>query len=151
AGDQDDVLPRHGQGVVEARARKALPQLLGGPLLVAEHDALDQAPPFAVEAGSNRAGQGAAKPVGDSAETAAMADELPPVGAQDDMDAVAPQPGALVKPVFRRLWPPDSGDGLEQATLRRRAAERQLEQDSLPEAEPPEAANLGWHSQLEPR
>src|SRR5436190_5010123 len=151
AGDQDNVLPRHGQEVVEARAPKALPQLLGEALLVAEYDALDHAPPFAVQSGSNRAGQDPAKPVGDSAETAAMTDELPPVGAEDDMDAVAPQPSALVEAAFRRLRRPHRGDSVEQATLWRRAAERQLEQDSLPETEPPEAANLGWDSQLEPR
>ena len=151
AGDEDDVLARDRQEVVEARDPEPLPELFGEALLVTEHDAFNHSTAFAVQAGCDRASHGLAQPVGDAPQTATVSDELPPVGAQDDMDAMAPQPGALVEAVLGRLREPDCGDSLEQATLRRRAPERQLEQDGLAEAEPTESMNLSRDPQLESR
>ena len=68
---------------------------------------------------------------------------LPAVRAQDDVDAVTAQPGALVEAV---AWPAAAAAPsrrLEHGALRRRAPERQLEQHRLAKAEPAEAAAPG--------
>ena len=76
--------------MVEPGCAKTLPQSFRERLLVAEHDALDDAAPVAVQARGDRAGQALAQAVGDAAEPAPTADDAPAVCAQHDMDAVAP-------------------------------------------------------------
>ena len=73
--------------------------------------------------------------VGDAAEPAAAADRAPVVDAQDDVDAVAAQPGALVEAVLGPGGSLTTPSTSRMAPWRRRAPERQLEQDRLVECE----------------
>ena len=135
--------------MVEARGAKAVPQVGRERLLVAEDDAFDDSAPLAVQPACGRSRERGAQPVGDAPEAAAMAGERPPVGAEDDVDALVPEPGALVEAVRGRPRQANRGDRLEQGALRRRAAERQLEENRLVEAEEPEPRHLCREPHLE--
>src|SRR5205814_6622480 len=116
-----------------------------------ENHAFDDPAPLATQAGHDRARERSTEPVGDASEAAAVADLAPAVRSQHHVYAVTSQPGCLVEAVLGRLRQPDRDDGLDQSSLRRRATERQLEQDGLAETEPAEAADLCRHPQLELR
>ena len=102
-GDECHVLSGNREQVIEARGAEAVAQLLRERLLVAEDDAFDHAAALAVKAGRDRRREPRAQPVGDAREPAAVADQPPAIRAQDDMHAVAREPGAFVEPVLRRL------------------------------------------------
>src|SRR5205807_6297621 len=78
-----------------------------------------------------------------------MADARPPVGAENDVDALVPEPGALVEAVRGRPRQANRRDRLEQGALRRRAAEWQLEENRLVEAEAPEPRHFRREPHLE--
>jgi hypothetical protein len=96
-------------------------------LLVTEHDPFDDATPLTVETRRDRAGKPGSQGVGDSAEATSVADQGPAVRVEDDVDAPAPQPRALVEAVDLRPWQPHGCDRLDHGPLRRRATERKLE------------------------
>ena len=125
--DQDHVLSRDREQVVEPRSAEVLPQVVGERLVVAEDDPFEDRAPLSRETGCDGARQPAAQGVGDSAEAAAPADERPVVDVEDDVDAVPAQPGALVEAVVGPARQPDDGKHLEGGALRRCAARRQLE------------------------
>ena len=54
AGDQDHVLSRDGQEVVEPRGAEVLAQVVGERLVVAEHDPFEDRAPFSREPGRDR-------------------------------------------------------------------------------------------------
>ena len=101
--------------------------------VVAEHDPFEDRAAFSRETGRDRRGEPAAQAVGEAADASAPADLLPLVDVQDDVHAVAAQPGALVEPVLGPARRPDDGEHLEDRALRRRAAERELELNALVE------------------
>ena len=135
--------------MVEARGLEAVAELVREPLVLAEHDAHEHRAPFPFEPRGDRARDVRAKPIGDAADTAAPADDPPVAAVEHDVNAAARQPAALVEAVFgaaRRVDPRTEG---EDGALGRRAAHRQLEQDTLPERAVPEPAHLGGHAQRE--
>ena len=136
--------------MVEARNPETLAQLLGEPLFVPEHNSFDDPSPFAAESRRDRPSETRAEPIGHSAQPASSSDLVPPIGAQDDVDAVPPEPRPLVESVLRRARKPHGGDSLEDRSLRRRAAEGQLQQDRLTQSQPAEAAHLPRDTKLEP-
>jgi hypothetical protein len=108
--------------VVEARSAKPLPQAVRERLLVAEDDALDDPSALAAKTGRDRAGEPSPEPVGESAEAAASADESPAIGAQHDVDPVAPKERPLIEAVLRPARRANGRNRLDDAALRRRAA-----------------------------
>ena len=84
-----------------------------------------------------------------AAEAAAPPHDPPLLADGDDVDAVPPEPGALVEPV--RRWPRklQPRDELQNRALGRRPAHRELEEHRLAHADPTEADEAGRHAQLE--
>src|SRR5262249_43613515 len=78
-----------------------------------------------------------------------MAGHAPPVAAQDDVNAVAPQPGPLVEPVLRPVRLHEDTEHLDDGTLGRRATARKLEHDRLDDCEPAEAHDAPRNANLE--
>ena len=117
--------------------------------VVAEDDAFEDRAAFSRQAGRDRGGEPAAKPVGQAAETAAAADGPPGVDPGDDVHAVATKPGPLVEAVFRPARKLELAEHLEHCPLRRRAPTRQLEQHRLFDAQETEPCNARRDADLE--
>ena len=149
-GYERHVLAGDGEQVVEARGPESLPQVWRERLFVAEHDALDHTAALAVEPRCDRPGEQRSQLVGDAAEAAPVADELPAVCSEHDVDALVPEPGALVEAVCFRPRQANGRDRLEHGALRRRASERELQESGFAKAETSEARHLGRDPKLEP-
>ena len=150
ARDERDVLSRHREEVVEPRRPEVATEAVGEPLVIAEHDSLEQRPPLAVQPGGDRAPEPGAQTVGRTGEPASAADLVPSVAAQYDVHAVAAQPGPLVEAVRRSARQLDLPEHPQDRSLRRRTAERKLEQHRLARAKPAEAPDLCRKTKLEP-
>ena len=72
-----------------------------------------------------------------------------PARPQDDVDSLAPEPGAFVEAVLLRTRPTDGRNGLEHASLRWCPAKWELQERRLAQAEPTEAADLRRNADLE--
>src|SRR5205807_1094659 len=83
---------------------------------------LDDAVPLAGEATRGRPPEPSAQPVCQTRQAAAPADHAPAVAAQDDVDALAPEPAGLVEAVRRPARAHELPEHLESGALRRRAA-----------------------------
>src|SRR5437868_12377593 len=79
----------------------------------------------------------------------AMPDQPPAVSGQHDVDAVAPEPGSLVEAVTGAVGKLRLRPHLEDAALRRRSPERELELSRLVECSQPEAPDANGHLQVE--
>src|SRR5690348_15460928 len=64
---------------------------------------------------------------------------------------MAPEPGCLVEAALLLTRTAHGGDGFDHASLRRGAAQRELEQDVLTELEAPETRDLRGNPDLEAR
>ena len=147
--EERDVLPRDGQEVIEPGRLEAVPELVREPLVLAEHDAREHRAPLPFEPRGDRARDMRTKSIGDAADAPAAADDPPVATVEHDVNAAARQPAALVEPVFRparRVHPRTEG---EDGALRRRAADGQLEQNTLPQRAVTEPPHLGGHPQRE--
>ena len=85
--------------MVEARSAEAVAQVRRERLLVAENDALDDSAAFAAQPACGRSRQRGTQAVGNAPEAAPVSNELPAVGVEDDVDALVPEPAALVEAV----------------------------------------------------
>ena len=79
-----------------------------------------------------------------------MPEQTPPVAGQDDVDAVAPEPGLLVETVTGAAGKLRLCAYLEDAALRGRSAERQLQLSRFVEREQAEPSDAHRHLQVEP-
>ena len=77
--------------------------------------------------------------VGDAAEPAAAADDVPLVDVQDDVDALPAQPRPLVEAVVGPARSSTTASSADDRALRRRAAERSSSCDALVRRAPVEA------------
>src|SRR5919204_3480100 len=136
--------------MVEARGSEVPSQLVRQPGVVAEHDALDDAAPVAGEATGSGPPEPGAQPVREARQAVATADDPPPVAAKDGVDALAPKPGGFVEAMRRSARADELSEYLEASTLRRRAAERQLEENRLVDDQAAEAGDTGREPELEP-
>src|ERR687886_2485840 len=129
--------------MVEARGPEVTPQPVRKADVVAEDHTLDDAAPLAGEARRGRPSEPRTEPVGETREASAPSDQAPPVAAQDDVDPLAPEPGGLVEAVRGPAGQDELSEYLEACALRRRAAERQLEEHRLVGQEAAEAGDAG--------
>ena len=120
--------------MVEAAGTKVLAQTVGQTLVLAEHDALDHAPAHAGDARDGGAGKPRVQPVADAGEPAAPSDDAPALRPQHCVDPMPTEPGALVEAVREAARGPEHPDQRKAGSLRRCAAERQLEQHRLARA-----------------
>ena len=144
-----DVLSRDGQQVVEPGGLEVAAELVGEPLVLAEHDSREHGTPVAGESRGDRARNVRAEPVGDAADPTARAHDPPVAAVQHDMDAAARQPAAFVEAVLRTARSCDRDSHVEDGALGRRAADGELEQDSLAERARVELTHLGWNANRE--
>ena len=141
AREEDDVLSRDRQQVVEPRPPEARLERGREPVVVPEQHAFEDRAPFSRETGRRGAAQPAADPVGDPAEPAPSPDDVPLVDVKDDVDTLAAEIGALVETVRRTAWQAHHGKQAHEGALRRRASERQFELHPLRERAPVEASD----------
>jgi hypothetical protein len=113
--------------VVETGLPEAVLELPGQPLIRAQHHACDQRRPLAVETGCDPAADEPAEPIGDATEPSPAAELVPAAPVQDDVHALAAEPGSFVEAVLRRPRLLRLGDRLDHGPLGRRSPERQLE------------------------
>ncbi len=98
-----------------------------------------------VEPGRAGPPEPAPQPVGDAADAASAADDVPLVDVQHDVDPLPAQPLALVEAVLRPARRAHDRERTDHRTLRRRAAERQVELDPFVDGatfEPPRTSRL---------
>ena len=124
AGDERDVLTRHGEQVVEPRGTERVPQVFVEPFVLAEHDPEQHGTPLAGDARRERGGDRSPEPVGNAAEPSAAADDLWVATSQDHVDAVAPKPRALVEAIVAGPRRGHEDRKLEDRALGRRPAHR---------------------------
>jgi hypothetical protein len=119
-------------------------------LLVAEDDAEHDGAPLPVKPPRHRVRERPAEAITDAVEAAAPTDHSHAVRLQDDVDAVAAKPRALVESVARATRQLCLCTNLEDGSLRRRPPERQLELRRLVEPPHAEAAHAHGHLEVEP-
>ena len=129
--EERDVLPRDGEQVVETGGAEVVLHVVRQPLVLAEHDTENDAAADAGRASPDGALDPVAKAISEAGNPAASADLPPARCVQDDVDALAREPAALVEPVLRaaRLLDPDGR--LEDGAPRRRAADGKHEEHAL--------------------
>ena len=137
--------------MVEPGRLEVVAELVREPLVLAEHDAGEHGAPLPVEPRGDRARDMRAEPIRDAADAAAAADDPPVAAVQDDVDAAAREPAALVEAVLRAARRGDRRSQVEDGALRRRAADRKLEQHALAQRALVEATHLGGNAQRERR
>jgi hypothetical protein len=147
--DKRHVLARDREQVVEARRTEALAELVGKPFVLAEDNTLHNAPPLAAKVLADPCGEPAVKRVPDAGRSAAPADTTPPIRAQHDVHATSTQPRSFVETVVALARPCERPDELESSPERRRASERQLQQNGLVRCEAPEAEGSREHADVE--
>ena len=108
--------------MVQARRTEGVAYVVAQPLVLAEHDAGEHGATLTFEAVES-SNQRTAQPVGETAHSAACADDAPLVRAQQHVHAAPAQEGALVEVVVA-LGLGDLAEQLELGPLRRRAAGR---------------------------
>ena len=120
------VLTGDGEHVVETGRPERLSELGSEPLLLAEHDPLDERSPLTRKSRCDRAGEVLADPVGDAREPAASSDHPVATRAHDRVNALAAEIGGLVVGGSRLALPRRDhlGDHVENRTLRRCAHRR---------------------------
>ena len=149
--EKRDVLTRHGQQVVEPGRLEVVPELVGEPFVLAQHDPRKHGSSLAVEPDRDRPRDVRAQPIGDAADPSATTDDAPVAAAKDDVDSAPRKPASLVEAVLRTARGRYDGAQGEDGALRRRASERQLEQDALAHRASTELAHLRGHSECEAR
>ena len=100
-GEERDVLPRDGEQVVETGGAEVVLHVVRQPLVLAEHDAENDAAADAGRAAPDGELDPVAKAIADAGNPAASADLPPARRLQDDVDALAREPAALVEAVLR--------------------------------------------------
>jgi hypothetical protein len=134
--------------VVEPRGAEVVAQLVGEPLVLAQHDTGDHRPPVALQAGRDRPCEPRPEPVGDTRRPTALADSAPAGSAQDDVHTAPAQQRPLVEAVLRAAGTLDLRNHVQLGALRGRAAGRQLQEDRLVEAVRSEALDLSGNPDL---
>jgi len=129
--DDGDVAAADGQEVIEAARTEILPEARAQALLLPEDDAFEHGAALAPEAGDGVAREPGVEPVGHTTEAPAPADDVPGVGAENDVDAVPAEPGPLVESVLRTARLTQLSEQREPGALRRGASGRELEQRRL--------------------
>ena len=92
--------------MVEPGRLEVVPELVREPLVLAQHDPREHGAALAVEPRGDRARDVRAEPIRDTADPAAPTDHPPVAAAEDDVDAAACEPAALVETVLGRPWLP---------------------------------------------
>ena len=141
--DEDDVLTRDREQVVETRRLEGVAEVRVDALVGAEHDCRRRAPPLARRPAREGVRDRRAQPVADAADPAPPADDAPrPARVQHDVDAPPREPAPLVETGLG----PSRGDRarsqLENGALGRCPSRRKLEQDALAQERPGEAAHF---------
>jgi hypothetical protein len=141
--DERDVLSRDGQQVIETRRTKVLADLLRESLVLAENDAENQRAPNADRTAADRVLHPVPQAVPEAGDPTSGADLPPGATAQDDLDSLARQPGALVESSIGLPRLADAHGRLQDRSTRRRSANREQEENPLPEARLAESRHLG--------
>ena len=117
--------------MVETGGAEVVLHVVRQPFVLAEHDAENDAAADAGRASPDGELDPVAKAISEAGNPAASADLSPARCLQDDMDALAREPAALVEPVLRatRLLDPDRR--FQDCASRRRAADGEDEEDAL--------------------
>ncbi len=149
--EEGDVLPGHGQQVVEPGRLEVGAKLVGETLVLAQHDPSQHRAPLPGQSGGDRLRDVQAKPVGDAGDAAAVSDDAPVAAAEDDVDAATGEPALLVEAVVRAARRSHGRSEREDGALRRRPAERELEQDAFTQPALAEATHLCGHAEREQR
>ena len=123
--DEDDVLSRDGEKVVEPRCLERVPESRIDAFVGAEHDAGHERPALAGGSECESSGDCRAQPVADASYPAPPANATPgPARREDDMNAPAVEPPALVESGLGPTRGDRARPELEHGTLRRRPAGR---------------------------
>ena len=136
--------------MVEPGAAEARLQVVVETGVVTEHHPFEDRAPFSRETGCRGAAEPGPQSVGDTAEPAAAADDVPLVDVQDHVHALPPQPRPLVEAVVRPARQLDDREQAQDRALRRRAAGRELELHALVQRTPVEANDAGRDTLAEP-
>src|SRR5439155_17599059 len=90
-----------GETVIEARRAETGEQRVAETLCTPEHYRLDDGAPLPAQSERGIGDEPALQPVADAADAAAVSDDAPLLHPQDDVYALAAQPGRLVEAVQR--------------------------------------------------
>ena len=137
--------------MIEAGRLEARLELLGEPLVLAQHDSREHGSTLALESGRDRAGHVGAQPVRQPTDPAAASDHAPVPAAENHVDAAPRQPAPLVEAASGRARRDDRRPQGEDRALGRRSTERQLEKDGLTHPLRCEAKRISRHPQRESR
>src|SRR5439155_11996655 len=121
------------------------------PLVLTEHHAFEDRAALAVKVAAERSGHPGMEAVGDAAESPAPSDLTPAVSAQDDVDPVATQPGALIEAALGPSGKREHTEDVQDGALGRGSPWGQLEQDGLVRSNALEAPHGRGQAKLEPR
>ncbi len=135
--------------MVEACGAKPVPNLFREAAVVPEDNPFQERRALAAETAHDGAAKPAPERVREAAEPYAAPDD--PVGAQmdDDVNALAAQPRALIEAVLRPARRVQVADALQNRPLGRRPSARELEQNVLVNLAPVEPADLRIGPDLE--
>jgi hypothetical protein len=129
--------------VVEPGGSEIVSQLLAQPLLLPEYEPGEDGATLSREPGCDGGHEPPANPVGRAGEPATTTDDAPLAPARDNVHASTAQEGPLVEAVARPTRLAELDWGLDECTLRRRAAERKLEEHRLSDRLRTERADSG--------
>ncbi len=149
AGQKGDVLTGDGEQVIEPCSLEALLQLVGEPLVLAQHDSREHGSTLALESRRDRAGHVGAQPVREPTDPTAPSDDAPVPAAKNHVNPAPHQPAPLVEAAPGRARRDDRRPQGEDRALRRGTTERQLEEDGLSHPLQCEATRLSRHPQRE--
>ena len=117
--------------MVEAGRAEVVLHVLRQPFVLAEHDAQDDAPANAGRTSAHGKLDAVAKTIPEAGNAATSAGQPPARCLQNDMDALAREPAALVEPVLRATRLLDPHGRLQDCAPRRRASDWEDEEDAL--------------------
>ena len=147
--DRGDLQPVHREAVVEARGPEVGEEALIHAGAPPENDRLDHVASLALESPRGVAAQPAPDAVTDAGDSPAPPDDPKRLSTQNRVDALPAQPRRLVEAVRRPGWSLQLAQEPQPCPLRRRASERELEEDRLVDAQRPPAEHERLHPLVE--